>query len=161
MTSARDKLRAFFEAHVGKVVDADALHRVAGIHEWARRVRELRDDEGMQIRSHKDDSTLKPGEYVLMSPKRRAERKHGISGRVRNQVFERDGFTCQLCGHAANDPNPLDPRRKLKLHLDHIDPSGPSDDSKTRVAPTCSSSAAPSTFLRRCGRRASRISLRS
>jgi len=44
--SARDRLRRYFEQHVGEIVDKDELAQVAGIHEWARRVRELRDDDG-------------------------------------------------------------------------------------------------------------------
>lgn len=49
--SGRSRLRAFFEANVGRIVTTDELRRAAGIIDYARRVRELR-DEGMQIRSH-------------------------------------------------------------------------------------------------------------
>lgn len=47
---ARDKLRKHFLANVGKVMSSAELHKVAGgISEWARRVRELRNEEGYQI----------------------------------------------------------------------------------------------------------------
>jgi len=39
---ARTKLREFFIAHVGEVLDSDTLRDMAGISEWARRIRELR-----------------------------------------------------------------------------------------------------------------------
>ncbi len=49
--SARDRLREHFLLHVGRVMDGDELRPIAkGISEWARRIRELRDEEGLQIR---------------------------------------------------------------------------------------------------------------
>jgi hypothetical protein len=42
---ARDKLRQYFLNHLGEVLDSDILREVAGISEWARRVRELRNEE--------------------------------------------------------------------------------------------------------------------
>ena len=66
---ARDKLREYFLAHLGQVLDSDTLREVAGISEWARRVRELRNEEGYQILTHHDRSDLKPGQYILENPK--------------------------------------------------------------------------------------------
>lgn len=53
---ARDKLRAYFLGHIGEVLDSDTLREVTGISEWARRVRELRNEEGYQILTHNDRS---------------------------------------------------------------------------------------------------------
>jgi|GEM_PF-3112830 len=39
-----------------------------GVSEWARRLRELRDEEGWPIRSKNDDAKLKPNEYRLDGP---------------------------------------------------------------------------------------------
>lgn len=65
--SARDKLRAYFLANVGEVLNSTQLRRASGnISEWARRVRELRDEEGFNILSHNDRSDLKPGQYILV-----------------------------------------------------------------------------------------------
>lgn len=66
---ARDKLRRYFLYHIGQVLDSDTLREVAGISEWARRVRELRNEEGYQILTHNDRSDLKPGQYLLENPK--------------------------------------------------------------------------------------------
>jgi hypothetical protein len=55
---ARDKLRQYFLAHLGEVLDSDTLREIAGISEWARRVRELRNEEGYQILTHHDRSDL-------------------------------------------------------------------------------------------------------
>ena len=47
---ARGKLRAHFLANLGRVMDSDELRAVADNQsEWARRVRELRTEEGYQI----------------------------------------------------------------------------------------------------------------
>ncbi len=43
---ARTKLRDYFIANVGKILDSETLRTVAGVSEWARRVRELRNEEG-------------------------------------------------------------------------------------------------------------------
>lgn len=44
---SRAKLREFFNANIGKILDSDILREVAGTSEWGRRVRELRNEEGM------------------------------------------------------------------------------------------------------------------
>ena len=62
---ARGRLRRFFESRVGQIVDKAELAKVAGIHEWARRVRELREKEGLQILSHNDRADLKPGPIIM------------------------------------------------------------------------------------------------
>jgi len=130
---ARIRLRKFFEANVGKVVTKEQLSKVAKIYEWARRIRELRDDEGMQIQSHHDNPGLKPGEYRLLSLKRTPRVSHKIDAKLRVRILERNGFTCQQCGATGADPDPLDPRRHLRLHIDHIDPNGPSEETNLRV----------------------------
>lgn len=44
---ARNKLRAYFLSNLGRVLNSDELRAVSGgIAEWARRVRELRNEEG-------------------------------------------------------------------------------------------------------------------
>ncbi len=131
--SARDKLREFFDDHVGEVVGKDVLQSVAGISEWARRVRELRGDEGMQIHTYVDCEDLKPGEYVLVSKKRLPRISHTIDAQTRARILERNGYTCQMCGRGPGDEDPLNPQRRVTLHIDHIDPDGPSDDSNLRV----------------------------
>lgn len=62
---SRAKLREYFIDNVGKVLNSDTLREVAGTSEWGRRVRELRNEEGMNIVTHNDRSELKPGEYLL------------------------------------------------------------------------------------------------
>ena len=118
---ARDKLRAHFLQNVGVVLDSDGLRKIAGgITEWARRVRELRNEEGFQILTHNDLSELKPGQYLLKDPKPRPAFTREISKELRSIVLDRNGFTCQMCGAVAGEPHPYDLGRKTRLHIGHI-----------------------------------------
>ena len=118
---ARDKLRTHFLANVGRVMEVEELRKVAGdITEWARRVRELRNEEGFQILTHNDRSDLKQGQYLLVDPKPRPAFQRAISKELRAQILDRNGFTCQMCGVAAGEPHPDDPGRKTRLHIGHI-----------------------------------------
>jgi hypothetical protein len=134
---ARQKLREYFLSHVGEVLDAYTLRRVAGgITEWARRVRELRQLEGMNIQTDKDDSSLKPGQYRLVSTKPLPAFASTISKETRAFVLDRNGFTCQMCGAAAGEPHPMNPNMKTRLHIGHIkdlSEGGTSDVSNLRA----------------------------
>ena len=117
---SRSKLRDYFIENAGIVLDSDTLREIAGTSEWARRVRELRNEEGMNIVTHNDRSSLKPGEYLLVDLKPVPFFERGISKETRAFVLDRNGFTCQMCGAAAGEPNPYDANRKTRLHIGHI-----------------------------------------
>ncbi len=117
----------------------EEIREVAGTREYARRIRELRNDEGMQIRTHIDRRDLKPGQYILESLEREPVVQRGISPQLRGEILERNGYTCQLCGAGAGDPDPFNPNRKLRLHIDHIKPkSQGGTDSKENLRVLCS-----------------------
>jgi len=102
-------------------MNSNELRKVAGgITEWARRVRELRTEEGYQILTHNDRSDLKPGQYLLLDPKPKPAFERAISKETRAFVLDRNGFTCQMCGAVAGEPHPYDPGRKTRLHIGHI-----------------------------------------
>lgn len=137
---ARSKLRDYLLHHVGEVIDSHTLREVAGgISEWARRIRELRNEEGYDIQTHNDRADLKPGEYVLVSAKPKHAFERDISKEVRSFVLDRNGFTCQMCGAAAGEPHPYDNGRKTRLHIGHIiDKSMGGDDSPGNLRAICS-----------------------
>lgn len=118
---ARSKLREHFLNNVGKVMDSEELREVAGgITEWARRVRELRSEEGYQIKTHNDRGDLKPGQYILEDPVPQPAFERAISKETRAFVLDRNGFTCQMCGAVAGEMHPYDTNRKTRLHIGHI-----------------------------------------
>lgn len=150
---ARALLRTHFLANLGRVMDSEELRQVAGnISEWARRVRELRTEEGYQILLHNDRSELKPGEYLLESAKPQPAFERAISKETRAFVLDRNGFTCQQCGAVAGEPHPYDPSRKTRLHIGHvIDKSmgGTDDPGNLRaLCSVCNEGAANLTFDR-------------
>jgi HNH endonuclease len=139
-SGARAKLRTHFLANVGRVMDSEELRKVAGdISEWARRVRELRTEEGYQILTHNDRTDLKPGEYLLETKKPQPAFARAISKELRALVLDRNGFTCQMCGAVAGEPHPYDPGRKTRLHIGHvIDKSMGGEDDLPNLRAICS-----------------------
>lgn len=137
---ARSRLRAHFLGNLGRVMGADELRGVAGnISEWARRVRELRTEEGFLILTHNDRADLKPGEYLLESAKPQPAFARAVSKETRAFVLERNGFTCQMCGAVAGEPHPYDPGRKTRLHIGHvIDKSLGGSDDPSNLKAVCS-----------------------
>lgn len=137
---ARSKLRAHFLNNIGKVMNSNELRKVAGgITEWARRVRELRTEEGYQILTHNDRSDLKPGQYLLSDPKPKPSFERAISKETRAYVLDRNGFTCQMCGAVAGEPHPYEPGRKTRLHIGHIiDKSHGGTDDPSNLRAICS-----------------------
>lgn len=150
---ARRKLRAHFLANIGRVMDSEELRAVGDNQsEWARRVRELRTEEGYLILTHNDRSELKPGQYLLENPKPQPAFERAISKETRAFVLDRNGFTCQMCGAVAGEPHPYDTTRTTRLHLGHIiDKSmgGTDDPSNLRaICSVCNEGASNATLTR-------------
>lgn len=137
---SRDKLRAYFLDNVGEILNSATLQDVSGgVSEWARRIRELRNEEGLDILTHNDRSDLKPGQYILVSKKPKPAFERGISKETRAFVLDRNGFTCQMCGAAAGEPHPYDLGRKTRLHIGHIiDKSMGGTDEANNLRAICS-----------------------
>lgn len=121
--SAKGRIRAFLLGNVGVVVSAKQLQEAASpVSEWARRVRELRDEDGWPILTHNDTFDLKPGQYLLAGLPPDVARpafQRGISQKLRAEVLDRNGFTCQSCGLSPGDVDP-GTGRKVRLHIGHI-----------------------------------------
>ena len=136
---SRAKLKDFFIENVGEILDSDTLREVAGTSEWARRVRELRNEEGLNIVTHNDRSDLKPGQYLLVDKKPLPAFEREISKETRAFVLDRNGFTCQMCGAAAGEVHPYDNGRKTRLHIGHIlDKSMGGTDEANNLRAICS-----------------------
>jgi 5-methylcytosine-specific restriction endonuclease McrA len=122
--SSKERIRQFFLSNIGQVVTSIEIRDAAGanVSEWARRVRELREDENWPILSHNDNAGLRPGQYLLKEspPKKSAVKfSRNISAKLRAEVLDRNGFTCQMCGLTPGDLD-LSTGRLVRLHIGHI-----------------------------------------
>lgn len=137
---SKAKILDFLLKNVGQKVNSTQLQKASGGKaEWARRLRELRDEEGYEIISHNDNVELKPGEYILVDDHRKPAFKRGISKETRALVLERNGYTCQMCGVGAGDVDPYHPGRTIRLTMGHIiDKSKGGEDSSQNLRAVCS-----------------------
>jgi hypothetical protein len=142
--SAKALIRQFLLANLGTVVTSTQIRDAAGtnVSEWARRVRELREQENWPILTHHDRADLKPGQYLLLEPPPEMDSirfESGISAKLRAEVFDRNGFTCQMCGLTPGDIDPYT-GRKVRLHVGHIkDKSLGGKDELSNLRTLCSS----------------------
>lgn len=129
----------FFLQNIGNVLESKDIQQASGgAVEWARRVRELRNEDSYQILSHKDRANLKPNQYLLETDKRVPSFARAISKETRAWVLERNGYTCQMCGVAAGDPDPFGTNRTVRLTMGHIiDKSKGGDDTPQNLRAVC------------------------
>jgi len=136
---SRARILQFLLSNIGRVIEGREVQKAAGnASEWARRVRELRDEHGYKILTHKDRSDLKPGQYLLETDVRQPAFARGISKQTRAVVLDRNGYTCQMCGLAAGDADPYNSARTVRLTLGHvIDKSKGGEDTASNLRAVC------------------------
>jgi hypothetical protein len=115
--SAQDKMLKYLRANVEKPVMGEELRYVAkNASEWARRVRELRTQQGWPVVTRNTGRPDLPvGYYVLQSDRQSPEHDRAIPDPVRGEVLRRDKYRCTNCNWSHTDYNPSDPRH-LELH---------------------------------------------
>lgn len=121
-SAVKDKILQYLLENVGKEVTGEELRYVAGNKsEWARRVRELRTEEGWKVTTKTTGRpTLPVGVYILESEKQAPSQDRKIPDPVRYAVMQRDNYCCIDCGwDSRKDWSPSAPRH-LELH--HIIP---------------------------------------
>jgi 5-methylcytosine-specific restriction endonuclease McrA len=119
----KERIRRFLLANIGNVVTSIQVRDAAGISvsEWARRVRELREDEHWPILTHHDSADLRPGQYLLQEvpPERSAVKfARSISAKLRAEVLDGRGLDliCQMCGLTPGEFD-ADTGRRVHLHI--------------------------------------------
>lgn len=115
---SKQKILEYFVNNIGKVLESRDIQTASGgAVEWARRVRELRNEDGYQILSHKDRADLKPNQYILETTARLPAFKRDVSKETRAYVLERNGYTCQMCVMAAGDLDPFNSEKTVRLTI--------------------------------------------
>ena len=112
----QERILDYLRSNVGKPVTGEELSYVARGSEWARRVRELRTEEGWPIATKMSGNPLLAiGTYVLEMDRQAPRHDRRISESIRREAMRRDNYHCQKCGWHHGLWNPSDPRF-LELH---------------------------------------------
>lgn len=119
---AQSKILEFFRRNVGKKITGEELRYVArGNSEWARRVRELRTEQGWPILTRGTGMPELPvGVYLLETDKQAEVHDRSIPDPVKVKVLQRDGFACKSCGWSRSTADPSD-RYRTQIELHHIE----------------------------------------
>lgn len=132
--SARNRILEYFKINIGRVVNGDELAYVADIKEWARRVRELRTQEGWVISTQKlGRPDLKPGQYVLESLDRTQPHERTIPEEVAEAVYKRDKYRCIVCSWSRVAWSREDPRYLVLHHRKPHVQKGPNTEDNLEV----------------------------
>lgn len=116
--SVKDKILAYLKENVAKPVTGEELRYVANDKkEWARRVRELRTEDGWTVTTKQSGRPdLQIGVYVLESLRQLPKHDRDIHDDVRVDVLTRDEFRCTKCEWHHGMATASDPRHNLELH---------------------------------------------
>jgi len=118
---AKAHILEYLRRNVGNPVCGEELRYVANnTTEWARRVRELRTEDGWPVRSRQNGRPdLAVGVYVLEGDRQAPTHDRKIDDRVRRDVLVRDQYCCKDCGWSREQWNADDPRYLELHHLEH------------------------------------------
>ena len=112
-TSGKGRIREYLRDKVGEPVRSERLARISGISEYARRVRELRNEEGFVIDSTRTRSELGQNDYFVVEI-RDVEEKSRISAQTRYEQLKRQS-NCEVCNRDADHPD------VRYMEVDHIE----------------------------------------
>lgn len=111
--SAKKRLLTELLANVSVLLPRERLQNVAGVTDWARVLRTLR-QEGWDIKT-----VVGPeGGYILRSSvKGQGVVRSSIPARIRAAILHRDNYRCCMCGHGIDDGRKLEVDHKTPVDL--------------------------------------------
>lgn len=135
--NVQDKVLALLRASVGQPISGEQFRYIAHEKsEWARRIRELRTEQGWPVLTRMQGRPDIPmGSYVLEEDRQAPPHDREISDAVRIEVLKRDQFRCRVCNWGRDQLDPADPRKFLELHHvhEHAKGGGNSADNLTTL----------------------------
>ena len=116
--SVKHKILEYLRSNIGKPVTGEELKYLAKDRsEWARRVRELRTEDGWPVATKTSGRPELPiGIYILEEDRQAPEHDRKIPDPIRVSALERDSHNCKHCNWSHDIKNPSDPRSFLELH---------------------------------------------
>ena len=115
MPGAKVRLLQYFVSYLKKPLSKEDLAKVAGVHDWARNIRTLR-QEGWDI--HLIEKGEHRGCYVMKSvTQKRGNLRGVISQKTRYRILQRDNSTCQRCGISLKDGAKMMVDHKIPVDL--------------------------------------------
>lgn len=131
-TSGKGRIREYLTDKIGEPVESEMLARISGISEYARRVRELRNEEGFVIDSTRTRAELGQNDYFVVEV-REVDEKSRITAQTRYEQLQREE-ACRICGRTVDHPD------VRYMEVDHIesfihydDPQAVNDSSNLRT----------------------------
>ncbi len=125
----KDRILDYLRRNTGKAVTGEELKYVAQGSEWARRVRELRTEDGYPISTKQSGNpTLGVGVYMLEEDRQTPKHDRRISEPLRRRVLQRDQYTCTKCRWTHAAWNRSDPRFLEVHHIQHHARGGKSEE---------------------------------
>jgi 5-methylcytosine-specific restriction endonuclease McrA len=112
-TSGKGRIREYLKDKVEEPVKSETLARISGISEYARRVRELRNEEGFVIDSTRTREELGQNDYYVVEL-RDVDEKSRISAQARYDQLNREE-ACRICGRTVDHPS------VRYMEVDHIE----------------------------------------
>lgn len=133
--SVQEKILKLLRANVGRAVTGEELRYVANdVSEWARRVRELRTEQGWPVVSKNTGMPDLPiGSYLLELDRQAPVHDRTIPDSVRVKVLRRDGYRCRDCKWHIEEYNRADPRILELHHVKHHVEGGENTEENLRT----------------------------
>jgi 5-methylcytosine-specific restriction endonuclease McrA len=131
-TSGKGRIREYLTDKIGEPVESEMLARISGISEYARRVRELRNEEGFVIDSTRTRAELGQNDYFVVEV-RDVDEKSRISAQTRYEQLQCEE-ACRICGRTVDHVNvkymEVD---HIESFVDYDDPEAVNDSSNLRT----------------------------
>jgi 5-methylcytosine-specific restriction endonuclease McrA len=134
---AKAHILEYLRRNIGRSVTGEELRYVAGnAAEWARRVRELRTEDGWPVRTRQNGRPdLVNGTYVLEKDRQAPVHDRRIDDNVRREVLVRDRYSCRDCTWSREKWTADDPRYLELHHVKHHATGG--DNSVENLTTLC------------------------
>jgi 5-methylcytosine-specific restriction endonuclease McrA len=117
--SAKERIAMYLKHRQREPVKSAELARIAGIKDYTRRIRELRNERGFIIATSRTNAELAPDEYVLVEV-RDVQDKRRLDSQTRDEYLEKNPC-CERCGFDPREHNPGDVSGNRYLEVDHIE----------------------------------------